>query len=167
MNASAIPFELRPLTSDDEQAALEVYRGSEDFLALCPVPTGSLEMVLGDMQLSVNAGSQFCGIVDANGTMMGIVDYLVSGFEGNAAHAFLELLMIAQPYRNSGLGSAVVAQVEAEIRRNPEVTAILAGVQVNNSAAVRFWQKMGYWIVSEARDIGDGTTAYDLHKDLR
>jgi ribosomal protein S18 acetylase RimI-like enzyme len=64
------------------------------------------------------------------------------------------------------LGAAVVAQVEAEIRQNPQVSAILSGVQVNNPAAIRFWQRLGYRITSGAILYPDQTTAYSLQKDL-
>ncbi len=159
-------FRLRPVTDDDLPAVLEVYRQCEDFLALGPVATASAEMVRQDLKISADIGGRFCGIFAADGTMMGIVDYLTAGFEGNPQHAFIDLLMIAQPYRGQGLGAAVVAQVEAEIRRQPQVTAILSGVQVNNPAAIRFWQSRGFVIEGEARDMGDGTTAYSLRKDL-
>lgn len=159
-------FSIRPLTDDDLPAILNVYRGCEDFLALGPVATASLAMVQQDMALSAEMGGTFCGIFAPDGTMLGVVDYVVSGFEGDPRHAFLSLLMIAQPYRGRGLGAAVVARVEAAIRRQPQVDAILSGVQVNNPAAIRFWQRMGYTITSEAESMPDGTTTYHLRKSL-
>ena len=159
-------FNIRALTTSDLPAVLEVYRQCEDFLALGPVPTASAEMVRQDMALSAGIGGTFCGIFDDTGNLMGVVDFLMEGFEGNPQHAFIELLMIAQAYRGQGLGAAVVAQVEGEIRRHPNVTAILSGVQVNNPAAIRFWQRMGYAIDSEAEAMPDGTTVYHLRKIL-
>lgn len=155
-----------PLTFDDLPAVLEVYRQCEDFLALGPVAAASEQMVRQDMEHAVKMGSAFCGIYNNEGDMLGIVDFLPQGFEGNPQHAFIELLMIAQPYRAQGVGTAVVAYVEAEIRRNPEVRAILSGVQVNNPVAVNFWQRRGYRIVSETRIMPDTTTAVELRKDL-
>lgn len=160
-------FTLRPLTMDDWPAALEVYRQCEDFLALGPVAEASAEMVQADMNHAAEADSHYCGIFDAAGKIMGVVDYLPQGFEGRPEQAFLELLMIAQPYRGQGLGAAVVADVEAKIRRNPDITTILSGVQVNNPAAARFWQRRGYRIVSEPEVMPDTTTAVRLRKDLR
>ena len=55
---------------------------------------------------------------------------------------------------------------EAEIRQDPQVDRILAGVQVNNPGSMRFWQRMGYRIVSEPKLHSDGTTAVDLRKEL-
>ena len=159
-------FSIRTLTENDLPVILDVYRNCADFLALGPVPTASADMVRQDMALSAEIGGRFCGIFNSSDTMMGVVDFLAEGFEGNPRHAFIELLMIAQPYRSQGLGAAVVACVEAEIRRHPHVTAILSGVQVNNPAAIRFWRRMGYRIVSNAEALPDGTTAYRLRKSL-
>jgi ribosomal protein S18 acetylase RimI-like enzyme len=159
-------FTIRLLSADDLQSTLEVYRGCEDFLALGPVATASAEMVQQDMRLSAEIGGSFCGIFAPSGDMIGVLDYVSAGFEGDARQAFLELLMIAAPYRSQGYGAAVVAWLEAELRRNPRVDTILAGVQVNNPAAIRFWQRMGFAIVSAAEQQNDGTTAFRLRKSL-
>src|SRR5512141_1960628 len=120
-------YQIVPLTFSDLPAVLEVYRQCEDFLALGPVATASEHMVRQDMEHAVRVGSIFCGIYNDAGEMMGIVDYWPQGFEGNPQHAFIELLMIGQRYRAQGVGMAVVDYVEAEVRRNPNVTAILSG----------------------------------------
>ncbi|MBI5668177.1 MAG: GNAT family N-acetyltransferase [Chloroflexi bacterium] len=159
-------FSLRRLTADDEPAVLDVYCQCEDFLALGPVATASLFMVQADMNHAAEQGSLYCGIFNRAGVMMGVVDYLPQGFERQPEYAFLELLMIAAPYRGQGLGAAVVAAVEAEIRHDPGVTIILSGVQVNNPGAIRFWQRQGYRIVSEPELLPDATVAVRLRKDL-
>ncbi len=157
---------LRPLSFEALPAVLEVYRQCEDFLALGPVATASAEMVRADMEHAAREGSYYCGIFDAAGNLLGVVDYLPQGFEGRPDQAFLELLMIAAPYRGQGLGAAVVALVEADIRRQPQVTVILSGVQVNNPGAVRFWQRQGYQVVSEPQVQPDTTIAVRLRKQL-
>jgi ribosomal protein S18 acetylase RimI-like enzyme len=160
-------FHIRPITPDALDAVLAVYRQCEDFLALGPAPVASLEMVLQDLEISRCEGGVFCGIYDATaGQMLGVVDYVLRNFEGNPHHAFLSLLMIAAPYRGRGVGQAVVTMVEREIRKDAQVTAILAGVQVNNPQAVRFWQKHGYRIVSGPTLMPDQTTVFGLRKDL-
>jgi ribosomal protein S18 acetylase RimI-like enzyme len=159
-------LEIHPVTPDDLDAILDVYRQCEDFLALGPVATASLGMVMQDILISQRAGGIFCGIYALDGKMVGIVDYVPNNYEGEPAQAFLELLMIAAPYRQQGVGKAVVDAVEAEIRKDPQVTAILSGVQVNNPRAMRFWQARGYRIVSGPTLMLDQTTAYALRKDL-
>jgi ribosomal protein S18 acetylase RimI-like enzyme len=159
-------LEIRPVTQADWAAVLEVYRQCEDFLALGPVPTASLEMVLKDIEISKEMGGIFCGIYTADGKMIGILDYVPCNFEGNPQVAFLSLLMIAAPSRKQGIGAAVVAAVEHEIRKDARIATILSGVQVNNPQAIEFWQRQGYRIVSGPKLHPDQTTAFDLRKDL-
>lgn len=162
MHLTTDQFSIRPVSSDELDAILAVYRQCEDFLALCPVPTASLEMVQVDLQLSASQNGVFCGIYNPDGVMVGVLD-VIPQYEPSAA--FLELLMIGAPYRSQGLGEAVVRALEDETRKNPTITAIRAGVQVNNPGAVRFWKRMGFQIVGGPKLI-DQTTCYDLLKDL-
>lgn len=160
-------YEYHPVNEADLEEILAVYRQCEDFLALGPVAKASREMVLADLALSARAGGRYCGIFNEEGKMVGVLDYVPGNFEGAPSHAFLELLMIAAPYRGSGIGRQIVAQVEAEIRANPVVTDLLSGVQVNNPAGIAFWQHMGFRINSAPKQMPDGTTVYDLYKSLR
>jgi ribosomal protein S18 acetylase RimI-like enzyme len=165
----AIPehsLEIRPIDHHDLEAVLEVYKQCEDFLALGPVSTASMEMVLRDIESSRQEGGIFCGIYRADGKMIGIMDYVPSHYNGEPHAAFLELLMIAAPFRKQGIGTAVVEAIEAEIRKDAQVDTILSGVQVNNPQAIRFWQSNGYRVVSGPILHPDQTTAFDLRKDF-
>ncbi len=160
-------FIIRPFqgSETDLLAILEVYRQCEDFLSLGPVPVASMEMVQADLKISEKEGGSFCLICSAQtGEVWGIVDYVLAGFSGDPRLADLSLLMIAAPHRGKGLGAAVVQWVEAEIRRDGRARAIDSGVQVNNADAIRFWQRMGYQIVSGATPMPDGTVVYRLWK---
>jgi ribosomal protein S18 acetylase RimI-like enzyme len=165
-------YQLRPVDRRDPAAQgvaalLEVYRQCEDFLAFGPQPHASPEMVLADLDASQAAGSLYCRIYAyPSGELIGVVDYLPAGFEGNPQHAFLELLMIAQSFRGRGLGSRIVADLEAEIRKDPRVSAIRLGVQVNNPGALRFWQRCGYQIIRPAELQPDQTVAYLMEKQF-
>ena len=99
------------------------------------------------------------------GEMIGVVDYVSAGYENDPAAAWLELLMIAAPFRSRGLGAEVVRLVEKDIRQNEQVKTICTGTQVDNYGAVRFWQRMGYQIVGEPRVLF-GKGCYDLLKIL-
>ncbi len=165
-------FNLRPLDPSDYPLAVEVYRGCADFLALGPDPNPSLEMLLKDIALSERSGSRFCGVwlkmePPDGERLVGVVDYQPSGFMGEAAHAFIELLMVAAPFRRQGLGRRVFALVEELIHLNPAVTAVFLGVQVNNPSAQRFWRSAGFHIVSGPELQADGTTTYLMRKALR
>lgn len=159
-------YTVRPVTSADQEAILEVYRQCEDFLALGPVAQASMSMVLADLELSRQEHGCFCGIFTPAGEMPGILDFVPSGWQGNPSLAFLSLLMIARPFRGQGIGEAVVAALEAHLRLDPNVRGIDSGVQVNNPRAIKFWQSQGYRIVSGPIDHTDGTTAFDLRKEL-
>lgn len=162
------PFQIIPLTLSDAPRVLTVYCQCEDFLGLGPVAMASLEMVQADMRHAQNEGSHYCGIVLDNhpDDLAGVLDYLPAGFEGDPHTAFLELLMIAAPYRNAGLGAAVVAWLEERLRANPEIHFLGSGVQVNNPGGIRFWQRMGFRITGPGVDYPDLTTAYPLLKEL-
>jgi ribosomal protein S18 acetylase RimI-like enzyme len=158
-------LEIRPVNQDDLDAVLEVYQQCEDFLALGPIATASMKMVLKDIEMSKNEGGIFCGIYTPGGKMAGVVDYVPNNYQGNPQTAFLSMLMVAAPFRNQGIGKAVVDAVENEIKKDAQVTTILSGVQVNNPQAIRFWLRNDYRIVSEPKFYPDQTTAVDLHKD--
>jgi ribosomal protein S18 acetylase RimI-like enzyme len=159
-------LEIRSVTQDNLDAVLDVYKLCEDFLALGPVATASMEMVLKDIEISKNEGGIFCGIYTADGKMIGVVDYVPKNYQGDPQVAFISLLMIGSPFRNQGIGRAVVDAVENEIRKDAPITVILSGVQVNNPQAARFWQRNGYRIVSEPKLYPDQTTAVDLRKEI-
>lgn len=153
-------LEIRPVTMGDLDEALEVYRQCEDFLALGPVSTASIAMVQADLEISQQGGGVFCGIFNAGGKMIGVIDYILNNFEGDPETACLSLLMIAAPFRRRGIGETVVEAIENKIR------VIRSGVQVNNPRAVKFWLRHGYRIVSGPELMPDQTTVFGLQKDL-
>lgn len=162
-------FKLRPIMGDPEEMneILEVYRQSEDFLALGPQPVASMAMVWGDMGLAEKNGGCLLAIVDdATGRAVGVLDYLYSGYEGKPEQAYLELLMIAAPSRGKGLGEKVFRFMEEDIRQDGRARVLCAGVQANNPGAIRFWKRMGFQIVSGPEPLDDGTVCYALSKDL-
>ena len=158
-------FEVRSITKDDLGAVLDVYRQCEDFLALGPEPTASMNMVLKDIEISQRKGGVFCGVYTADGRMIGVADFVPGNFEGAPHIAFFSLLMIAPSFRNQGIGTTIVKLIEDEIRRDARITAILTAVQVNNPNALRFWQKNGYRTVGEPELQPDQTTTFRLQKD--
>jgi ribosomal protein S18 acetylase RimI-like enzyme len=159
-------FAIHPIKRGDLSAVLEVYQQCKDFLSLGPVATASMEMVRKDIELSRSQGGVFCGIFTTEGEMIGVVDFVPRYFEGDPQAAYLALLMIAKPHRGKGIGEAVAEAVENEIRKEPKVTKIIAGVQVNNPDALRFWQRQGYQVTGGPELMPDQTTVYHLRKDL-
>jgi ribosomal protein S18 acetylase RimI-like enzyme len=160
-------FEIQAVAQKDWPAILDVYHQCEDFLALGPEPHASMAMVQKDIELSRQAGGIYCGVVPADGKMIGVVDYIPRNFEGESRAAFISLLMIAAPFRKRGIGTAVVEFVENEIRKDHRITIILSGVQANNDGGLQFWQKQGYRIVSGPELQPDRTITFRLRKDWK
>jgi len=158
-------FEVRTITQDDLDAVLDLYRQCEDFLALGPERTASMAMVLKDIEISQSQGGVFYGVYAVDGRMIGVVDFVLSNFEGDSHIAFISLLMIAPSFRKQGIGTTILELIENEIRKDAQVTAILSAVQVNNPQALQFWQKNGYRIIGEPELQPDQTTTFRLQKD--
>ena len=156
---------LRVLAPDDANDILDVYRQCEDFLALGPVPKASREMVEDDLRVSRETGGRFCGILDEESVLVGIIDYVASGYQGRADTAYITLLMVAAPHRSHGVGKEVLRLIESEVAAQG-VSEVLSGVQVNNPDAVRFWRKNGYIITSGSERQADGTVAFRLSKTI-
>jgi ribosomal protein S18 acetylase RimI-like enzyme len=160
---------VRTVSEAELEQVLEVYRQCEDFLALCPQPKASMEMVLADLQHSRGEGGVFYGIFQCDEgqpeRMVGVLDVVWEGYQGKTGEAYLALLMIAAPYRSKGIGASLFRWVEEEVQKRGEGRAILAGVQVNNPAAIRFWTRMGFAIIS-GPELFEGTLVYGLKKDL-
>jgi len=98
-----------------------------------------MEMVKKDIEISQAGGGVFCGIYDAaSGKMIGVIDTIPGNYRGEPQTAFLELLMIAAPFRSQGIGKAVVAAIEHEIRKDARISAILSGSPGDNPPAVHF-----------------------------
>ncbi len=149
----------------DIDSIYNIYKNCEDFLSLGPVPIASKQMILDDFKISEDEGGIYCGIF-FQGKMIGIIDFVLSGFEGNPCNSYLSLLIISANYRKQGIGKEAVKLVEAEILKNNIIKSILAGVQTNNKHAITFWENMGYKIVSGPQVMSDTTVTFKLQKDI-
>ncbi len=171
-------MQIRPITDLDIPAVLEVYRLCEDFLALGPDPHASPEMVDRDRELTRPEGGVYCGIflegVNKNltgsgsnlsgsmGKLVGILDY-IPNYNGDPGAAFIELLMIAGPYRGRGLGKAAVDWLLTQVLSGETAhQRLFAAVQTNNPAAIRFWRGLGFRITGPAAPQTDGTVTYPI-----
>jgi RimJ/RimL family protein N-acetyltransferase len=98
--------------------------------------------------------------------MIGVVDFIPANFEGNVHHAFLSLVMTAAPFRQRGLGQQIVKWIGAEIKKDDQVSKIFSAIHIYNQGALRFWQKIGYQIISDPEAQTDTTVTYRLQKDI-
>lgn len=159
-------FEIKSITVNDLEEVLEVYRQCEDFLALGSEPKASMKLVLHDMEESRKEKGDFCGIYALSGKLVGVIDYISSNFNGVANVAFISLLMIGSPWRNRGIGMQILRLVEDKIRKIDLVDEIQTAVQLNNPAALRFWQRNGYRVFGNPVLRPDQTVVTYLRKDL-
>lgn len=157
---------IKDVTERDIFSILKVYKKCEDFLSLGPVPYASEQMVLADLKHSEEENGIYCGIF-SNGEMIGVVDFVLSNFDGEPNNAFITLLMIDIDHRRRGLGNAIVKAVENEILKNTQIESILSGVQINNISAINFWISMGYKIIAGPELLPDSTICYKLKKDIK
>jgi len=155
-------YELRIVDEKDLVELLALYRRCEDFLALGPQPRASEKMVLADLAQSREYNGIFYGIYIA-GQLCGVLDLTASGWQGREDTAYINLLMIARDAPGQGLGSRVLADTEQRLAQQG-IARICAGVQVNNPAALRFWQAHGFQITSHPHLQLDGTTTVDIEK---
>jgi GNAT superfamily N-acetyltransferase len=152
-----------PVGPGDLGPTLGVYRQCEDFLALGPQPKASAEMVLADLAHSRQVGGVYCGLWDARGLQIGVLDYIPLPGTDTAA---LELLVVARPHRGRGYGTEVLTALEEHLTRTCGTLTLESGVQVNNPTALRFWRARGFQIGTVRRAMPDGTTTYAMSKQL-
>jgi RimJ/RimL family protein N-acetyltransferase len=105
----------------------------------------------------------FCVIEDLLGRTVGVLDFVPELSEGTAV---LELLMISCEHRNKGHGRSVLAALECHLRTRHRVNRIDSGVQSKNPDAIRFWKRAGFTIADKARDMNDGTVAFQMTKEM-
>jgi ribosomal protein S18 acetylase RimI-like enzyme len=156
---------IKDVSVRDINDILKVYKKCEDFLSLGPVPFASEQMVLDDLKHSEEEGGTYCGVY-RNGEMIGVIDFVLSNFNGEPNNAFISLLMIDVDYRRIGLGKEIVKAIETEILKSIHIGSILAGVQINNISAINFWLSMGYKIVAGPELLPDSTICYKLRKRI-
>ncbi|MCC6147708.1 MAG: hypothetical protein IT308_09095 [Anaerolineaceae bacterium] len=117
-------FEIRPLMACKLDSAVQVYRQSaEDGIADGWI---SGQRVLMDMSNSRQTGGLFCGIFDDQDELVGLIDIVPANFAGQPENACIRMLKIAAPHRYRGFGGKAIDLVEAELRKDPAVTALYA-----------------------------------------
>ncbi|MDO9391744.1 MAG: GNAT family N-acetyltransferase [bacterium] len=125
-----------------------------------------MDMVKADIDHSKKENGLFCGIFDLKETMVGIIDFVPSMFEGKPENAFISLIMVAKPYRNKGLGRKATEVVISKIKEDPQVRVVLSAVQTNNERAIKYWESLGFDIIGGPELRPDKTVVYQLSKNL-
>ncbi len=161
-------LEMRPLGAHDYPAAVEIYRQTPRYLVELngrPAESIGLEMVEEDAAQAANHGAQFVGLfLRPVGEMIGVADFVPSGYKGRPSQAWIALLMIAEPYQRQGYGTEAYRLIEASILADPDVQTIGLGALIINGPALGFWQAMGYQRVGSTVRDKDGREVVILHK---
>lgn len=165
MNMKDKDLEIKEASENDFNSIFEVYKNCEDFLSLGPESKASKKMVLSDMKISKEESGIYCCIYK-NEKVIGIIDFIPKGYELDNKKAYISLIMIAQSNRKKGIGRKVIAVIENEILKNPEIREILTSVQENNKIAIYFWEELGYKIISGPEHRPDKTIVFHMQKEI-
>jgi RimJ/RimL family protein N-acetyltransferase len=159
---------MRVLKARDYPAVVELYRQTPRFIVELngrPADSINLEMVEEDAAQAANHGAIFAGLfLRKNGPMIGVTDYIPSGYRGWPSQAWLALLLIAGPYQRQGYGTEAYRLIETAMFANPDVQAISLGVLVNNGPALGFWAAMGFHRAGSTVSDRDGRELVILQK---
>ena len=76
--------------------------------------------------------------------------------------AFIEMLWVDEPYRNRGMGSCLLSDIEREAKKTGASIAMIDARGWN----VDFFRKHGYTVYCTLEDYPDGYSRYKLQKQL-
>lgn len=155
--------ELRPAAAEDFAALLEVYRQNADFLALAGLMADEA-LLREDLAHFAALGAE-TWVIEKDAQTAGLAAWIPAGYEGRPEQAYLELMMIGQPWRSQGLGGWAVQALLQRLRENG-CRALFAHVQVNNPRGQAFWLRCGFRVDGGAQTQPDGTVTVRLRLDL-
>ncbi len=76
--------------------------------------------------------------------------------------AFLEMLWVDEPYRDQGVGSCLLSELEREVKENGACIVLVDARDWN----VDFFKKLGYTVYCTLEDYPNGYNKYKLQKRL-
>lgn len=102
------------------------------------------------------------GVEQPDGSLSGLLG-MAPGYE-TATEWYIGLLLITEPERGAGLGRAVLEAVKA-LAKSAGAKTLKVAVLLQNSDAMRFWEREGFTLFRDARDdgAGDGHDRTVLH----
>jgi RimJ/RimL family protein N-acetyltransferase len=164
-------LEMRALGARDYTAVAEIYRQTPRFIVELngrSADTIGLEMVEEDAAQAANHGARFAGVfLRENGQMIGVADYVPSGYGELPSRAWIALLLMAEPYQRQGYGTEAYRLIEEAVFADPDVQTIGLGVLVNNGPALGFWRAMGYERVGSTVQDREGRDVVRLQKQRK
>ncbi|WP_418284589.1 GNAT family N-acetyltransferase [Halorubrum sp. DTA46] len=108
-----------------------------------------------DLAADIDDAETVCPVAVVDGTVVGFAESYIVGRRERVGE--IDWLHVHPDHRGSGIGSALLAHVEAELR-SADVDRIEARVLVANEAGTAFYEAEGYELIGERTvDIGDET----------
>lgn len=81
--------------------------------------------------------------------MVGVVACRMEARPDGKKRLYVAVIAVLEAYRGLGIGSALMAEVDAGVARHPEIVELYLHVQSSNAAAVRFYERQGFAVVGE------------------
>jgi RimJ/RimL family protein N-acetyltransferase len=96
--------------------------------------------------------------------IVGVVTYVRHGYNDDPAQAWIALLMISEQRQGRGYGQEAYALVEEIIFADPQVDIIKLGVLSHNTAAIIFWEAMGFRAIDRREPDSNGHIVIVMEK---
>jgi ribosomal protein S18 acetylase RimI-like enzyme/ribosomal protein S27AE len=110
-----------------------------------------------DLEADIEAEDTVCPVAVVDGTVVGFAESYVVGRRERIGE--IDWLHVHPDHRGSGIGSALLAHVEAELRA-ADVDRIESRVLVANEAGTAFYEAEGYELIGE-RPVEIGEETFD------
>lgn len=137
---------LRPLTDDDLDVVLNLYRSTPNYFAAIGYgrePISKMQLQRDFQAAQGSAGRTLWAILRLpDHLLVGIADVELEAPMSDTAT--IGLLLIGGPFQQHGYGSAAADLLERMLFAQPEVEFVSAGVAESSQIGQRFWQRRGY-----------------------
>lgn len=138
-------------TSADQAAALKIYQSTPDYFKLTHQPAPSMQMIREDADAHPADASEVqkhYGLLLVNGEPVGVLDRL-NGYPAPDI-VYVGLLLIRADRQRQGLGRRTINGLAKQFRREG-YKRLRVAVVADNTAALLFWQQVGFKPVGEGK----------------
>lgn len=151
-------FQTRSLQLEDAPILHRLYTQSTRYFEIIAAPLPLIHDVEHELRTALSDPRRHLEFIEDLGAEEP-VGYLDMKFDyPQAGDATINLLLIAEPFQSSGVGSWAALHLEERLQngglsRFQRVQRVLAGIYGDNPGAVRFWQRLGYEFAVDARPV--------------
>jgi GNAT superfamily N-acetyltransferase len=151
-------FQTRPIQLEDTPLLHRLYTQSQRYFEIIAAPMPLLHDVEHELRTALGDPRRHLEFIESL-EHHEPVGYLDLKFDyPQAGDATINLLLVAEPFQASGVGSWAARSLESRLQdgdlaRSRRVQRMLAGIYGDNPGAVRFWQRLGYQFAVDARPV--------------